>query len=141
MAREGALWIGGVEQYMDEEFLMQSLRASGEDNIVSIKVIKNKFTGGNAGYGFINFPSDSMALTAMHKLNGKMIPNSDPPTRFKLNHNSNRVLPGEKNYSVWVGDLSPEVDDLEFFKFFSARFQSIISAKGLSSLSVPERGG
>lgn len=38
MAREGALWIGGVEQYMDEEFLMQSLRASGEDNIVSIKV-------------------------------------------------------------------------------------------------------
>jgi len=129
MSREGALWIGGLEPYMDEEFLLQAMRSSGEDNILSIKVIKNKFTGGVAGYGFINFPSDSIALTAMHKLNGKMIPNSRPPARYKLNHNSNRILPGEKNYSIWVGDLSPEIDDLMLYKFFSARFQTIISAK------------
>jgi len=140
MSREGALWIGGLEPYMDEEFLLQAMRSSGEDNILSIKVIKNKFTGGVAGYGFINFPSDSIALTAMHKLNGKMIPNSRPPARYKLNHNSNRILPGEKNYSIWVGDLSPEIDDLMLYKFFSARFQTIISAKGhFSNLSVPGR--
>ena len=50
--------------------------------------------------------------------------------RFKLNHNSNRLLPGEKNHSIWVGDLTPEVDDLSLYRFFSARFQSIVSAKG-----------
>ena len=50
--------------------------------------------------------------------------------RFKLNHNSNRLLPGEKNHSIWVGDLTPEVDDLQLYRFFSARFQSIVSAKG-----------
>jgi len=129
MSREGALWIGGLESYMDEDFIQKALHMMGEVNILSIKVIKNKFTGGAAGYGFINFISDQVALTCMHKLNGKIMPNTNPPVRFKLNHNSNRLLPGEKNHSVWVGDLTPEVDDLQLYRFFSARFQSIVSAK------------
>ena len=45
------------------------------------KVIKNKFTGEAAGYGFINFINDHVALTAMHKLNGKLMPSSSPPVR------------------------------------------------------------
>jgi len=130
MSREGALWIGGLETYMDEDFILKAMHSMGETNILSIKVIKNKFTGGAAGYGFINFISDNVALTCMHKLNGKIIPGTQPPVRFKLNHNSNRLLPGEKNHSIWVGDLTPEVDDLSLYRFFSARFQSIVSAKG-----------
>jgi len=114
---------------MDEEFIMRSMQMMGENGILSVKVIKNKFTGGAAGYGFINFSNDQVALTCMHKLNGKIIPNTNPPVRFKLNHNSNRLLPGEKNHSIWVGDLTPEVDDLNLYKFFAARFQSIVSAK------------
>jgi len=129
MSREGALWIGGLENYMDEDFILKAMHSMGETNILSIKVIKNKFTGGAAGYGFINFISDNVALTCMHKLNGKIIPGTQPPVRFKLNHNSNRLLPGEKNHSIWVGDLTPEVDDLSLYRFFSARFQSIVSAK------------
>ena len=54
------------------------------------------------------------------------------PVRFKLNHQSTRLMPGEKDHSVWVGDLTPDVDDLSLFKFFSARFQSVKSAKGTS---------
>lgn len=73
------------------------------------QVMKNKFSEAAAGYGFINFANDQMALTVMHKLNGKMMPNTNPPVRWKLNHSSNRLLPGEKNHSVWVGDLTPEV--------------------------------
>jgi len=121
---------------MDEEFIMKSLNSMGETNILSIKTIKNKFTGGAAGYGFINFISDNVALTCMHKLNGKIIPGTNPPVRFKLNHNSNRLLPGEKNHSVWVGDLTPEIDDLQLYRFFSARFQSIVSAKGFIRFSL-----
>merc|ERR1712004_165148 len=29
----------------------------------------------------------------------------------------------------WVGDLTPEVDDLQLYQFFSKRFQSLVSAK------------
>ena len=81
MSREGALWIGGLENYMDEDFILKAMQSMGETNILSIKVIKNKFTGGAAGYGFINFISDQVALTCMHKLNGKMIPGTQPPVR------------------------------------------------------------
>jgi len=114
---------------MDEEYLTKAFNAMGEENVVSIKVIKNKFTGQVAGYGFVNFSNDQQALTAMHRLNGKIMPYSQPPTRFKLNHNSNRLLPGERNFSVWVGDLTPEIDDLQLYRFFSARFKTIVSAK------------
>ena len=86
-----------LEPYMDEDFLKNALSMMGEENVISIKVreipveagqifsdwiilqvIKNKFTGEPASYGFINFDSDPAALMAMHKLNGKIIPNSTP---------------------------------------------------------------
>jgi len=115
---------------MDEAFLMNALQASGEGTgLVSIKVIKNKFTGEPASYGFINFVTDHNALLAMHRLNGKVMPNSNPPIKYKLNHNSTRLGPGERDFSIWVGDLSPDVDDLELYKFFSARYQSVRSCK------------
>jgi hypothetical protein len=47
------------------------------------QVIKNKFTGQVAGYGFVNFSNDQQALTAMHRLNGKIMPYSQPPTRYR----------------------------------------------------------
>jgi len=129
MSREGALWIGGLEAYMDEGFLQSSLEQMGEHNVVSIKVMKNKFTGEPASYGFINFDNDNHALTAMHKLNGKVIPNTNPPIRFKLNHQSTRLVPGEKDCSIWVGDLTPDVDDLALYKFFAQRFNTCRTAK------------
>ena len=67
-----------LEGYMDESFLKSSLEQMGEHNVVSIKVMKNKFTGEPASYGFINFDNDNHALIAMHKLNGKVIPNTNP---------------------------------------------------------------
>ena len=37
-----------------------------------------EITGQTASYGFIHFDSDAAALMAMHKLNGKIIPHSQP---------------------------------------------------------------
>ena len=56
MSREGALWIGGLENYMDEDFILKAMHSMGETNILSIKVIKNKFTGGAAGNRISKFP-------------------------------------------------------------------------------------
>ena len=73
---------------MNEEFLSSAMMQLGQDGVVSIKVMTNKFTGEPAGYGFINFDSDQRAILTMHKLGGKVIPNSIPPVRFKFNHSS-----------------------------------------------------
>jgi len=123
------LWIGGLEPYMDELFLQNAMNMMGEIGVVSIKVMTNKFTGEPSGYGFINFDSDQTAIIAMHRLGGKIIPHSNPPVRFKLNHNSTRLQPGEADTSIWVGDLTPEVDDFELYKFFAQRYESIRCAK------------
>jgi len=125
----GALWIGGLEPYMDETFLQNAMGMMGESNVVSIKVMTNKFTGEPAGYGFINFDSDQTAIVAMHRLGGKIIPNSNPPIRFKLNHNSTRLQPGEVDTSIWVGDLTPDVDDYALYRFFIQRYTSVRCAK------------
>jgi hypothetical protein len=67
---------------MDETFLQSAMTQMGEGNVMSIKVMKNKFTGEPASYGFINFDSDHNALIAMHKLNGKVVPNTNPVIIF-----------------------------------------------------------
>lgn len=127
--RVGALWIGGLEPYMDDAFLQAAMNIMGETNVVSIKVMTNKSTGEPAGYGFVNFDSDQTAIVAMHRLGGKIIPNSNPPIRFKLNHNSTRLANGEIDTSIWVGDLTPEVDDFALYRFFTARYSSVKCAK------------
>merc|ERR1712012_1494381 len=76
----------------------------------------------------------------MHRLNGKVIPNSNPPVRYKLNHQSTRLMAGERDHSIWVGDLSPEVDDLELYKFFAARFDTVRTAKVVLDTSGFSKG-
>ena len=40
MSRNGSLWIGGLEEYMDEDFILKCLNAMGEtySGVISIKV-------------------------------------------------------------------------------------------------------
>ena len=133
MSREGALWIGGLEEYMTEDFLRNSMSLMGEeDSLVLVKRIKNKYTGALATYGFLSFESDAAALMAMHKLNGKIIPNSQPPVRFQLNHASAKQSGGmysEREYSIWVSDLPTDISDEDFQKTFSTRYDSVVTAK------------
>ena len=36
----------------------------------------------------------------------------------------------ERDYSLWVGDLSPDVDDYTLYKGFASRYPSVRLAKG-----------
>ncbi len=49
--------------------------------------------------------------------------------RFKLNHNSTRLQPGEPDTSIWVGDLTPEVDDFALYQFFTNRYRTVRCSK------------
>ena len=73
-----------LESYMDESFLQSALEKIGQNNVISIKVMRNKFTGEPASYGFVNFDNDHQALMAMHKLNGKVVPNTNPVSTTHL---------------------------------------------------------
>ena len=53
------------------------------------------------------------------------------PVRFRLNHAGSTTRPStDREYSLWVGDLTPEVDDYTLYKTFASRYPSIRTAKG-----------
>ena len=62
---------------MTEDFLMRSFELMGEKP-EAIKVMRNKHTGLPAGFGFCQFRDEKQAMEILHKLNGKIIPYSQP---------------------------------------------------------------
>lgn len=142
MAAQSQLWMGSLQSYMNESFILSAFRKMGEDP-VAIKLMKNKFSGDVAGYCFVSFHTDEAAVNAMHKLNGKPIPGTNPIVRFKLNSattSQNKALLAEREFSVWVGDLSSDVDDYNLYRVFSAKYQSIKTAKVIMDDSGFSRG-
>lgn len=112
------------------------------ENPQTVRIMRNKYTGEPAGYCFVNFLSDEQSIDAMHKLNGKPIPGTNPIVRFRLNSasNSNKLPGNEREYSVWVGDLSSDVDDYNLYRVFSNKYSSIKTAKVILDSSGFSKG-
>ncbi|EAT35872.1 AAEL011988-PA [Aedes aegypti] len=136
------LWMGSLESYMTENFILAAFRKMGEDP-QTVKLMRNKYTGDPAGYCFVSFKTDEAAIDAMHKLNGKPIPGTNPLVRFRLNsatNNQNKALLADREFSVWVGDLSSDVDDYSLYRVFSAKYTSIKTAKVILDSSGFSKG-
>ncbi|KAI9798623.1 MAG: hypothetical protein M1825_005047 [Sarcosagium campestre] len=122
------LWMGELEPWIDENFVRSVWFGMGEQ--VNVKMIRDKFSG-NAGYCFVDFASPAAAAKAL-TLNGSIIPNSQRP--FKLNWASGGGLADRRDdrgpeFSIFVGDLGPEVNEYVLVSLFQSRFPSCKSAK------------
>lgn len=126
---------------MTENFILGAFHKMGEAP-QNVRLMRNKYTGEPAGYCFVNFLNDEQAIDAMHKLNGKPIPGTNPIIRFRLNSasSSNKVPGSDREYSVWVGDLSSDVDDYNLYRVFSNKYQSIKAAKVILDSSGFSKG-
>ena len=79
----------------------------------------------------------------MHKLNGKPIPGTNPIVRFRLNSattSQNKALMADREFSVWVGDLSSDVDDYNLYRVFNLKYSSIKTAKVILDSSGFSKG-
>ncbi|XP_045777489.1 tRNA selenocysteine 1-associated protein 1 [Maniola jurtina] len=131
MSMQCQLWMGSLEPNMTESFIMAAFHRMGQRPL-AVKVMRNKFTGEPAGYAFVHFQTDEEAIDTMHKLNGKPIPGTFPVVRFRLNTASREArtnMQSEREFSVWVGDLSPDVDDYSLYRVFAGKYNSIKTAK------------
>ncbi|OAA53924.1 mRNA-binding post-transcriptional regulator [Niveomyces insectorum RCEF 264] len=123
------LWMGELEPWMDENFVKNVFTTVSGEN-VNVKVIRDRASG-NAGYCFVEFNTIEAATKALG-LNGTAVPNS---TRvFKLNWASGGGLMDRRDdrspeFSIFVGDLGPEVNEFVLVSLFQARFPSCKSAK------------
>lgn len=65
------LFVGGLSWDTNEDSLKKAFEAAG--TVVSVSVIKDKFTGKSKGFGFVEMSSDEEAKAAVEKLNGQEI--------------------------------------------------------------------
>ncbi|KAF9995873.1 hypothetical protein BGZ80_000367 [Entomortierella chlamydospora] len=129
--RASSLWMGELEPWMDENWIRGAWYNAGEQ--VSVKMIRDKYTGASAGYCFIELSSPVAAAKAITTLNGVLIPGTNKV--FKLNWASGGNMGAvggagaNQEYSLFVGDLSPEVTEYMLMATFQERYMSCRSAK------------
>ncbi|XP_052202031.1 polyadenylate-binding protein RBP45-like [Diospyros lotus] len=123
------LWIGDLQYWMDEQYLLSSFAHSGE--VVSAKVIRNKQTGQSEGYGFIEFVSHAAAERTLQAYNGSQMPNAEQ--NYRLNWASfgagEKRSDGTPDFTIFVGDLASDVTDYMLQETFRAHYPSVKGAK------------
>ncbi|KAF4025951.1 hypothetical protein G4228_017962 [Cervus hanglu yarkandensis] len=124
-----SLWMGDLEPYMDENFISRAFATVGE-TVMSVKIIRNRLTGIPAGYCFVEFADLATAEKCLHKINGKPLPGATPAKRFKLNYATYGKQPDNSpEYSLFVGDLTLDVDDGMLYEFFVKVYPSCRGGK------------
>ncbi|KAL3522018.1 hypothetical protein ACH5RR_014852 [Cinchona calisaya] len=124
-----SLWIGDLQYWMDEQYLISCFSHSGE--VLSAKVIRNKQTSQSEGYGFIEFVSHAAAERNLQTYNGTLMPNAEQT--FRLNWAS--MGAGEKrsddssDHTIFIGDLAADVTDYMLQETFRAIYTSVKGAK------------
>ena len=63
------IYVGNLPWGLSEEDLREAFEAFGE--VVSVKIIQDKFTGRSRGFGFVEMPKDEEGEAAISALNGK----------------------------------------------------------------------
>ena len=129
--KEGTLWMGDIEPWMNETFIIYSFIECGfmpKD----VKLIKCKKYNVFKSFCLVQFNNIIEANIALFNLNGKIIPRTN--LFFKLNIMRNNP----KNFkSAYVGNLSPKIKDQDLFIYFKSKYPSvyyasIIADKGVS---------
>lgn len=82
LAPSNSLWVGDLEPWMDENYVMSMFIGTGE--VSGVKLIRDKTTSLPAGYGFVYFKTVQGAENSMKNFNGQPIPQL-PNKRYKLN--------------------------------------------------------
>jgi len=135
------LWMGEMEGWMDEAYIKNIFMNIIHES-VQVKVIRDR-TSGNAGYCFVEFGTPEAAQKAL-ALNGQSVPQSGRV--FKLNWASGGGLVDRRDdrgpeYSIFVGDLGPEVNEFVLVSLFQARFPSCKSAKIMTDAMTGQSRG
>ncbi|XP_028328972.1 tRNA selenocysteine 1-associated protein 1-like [Gouania willdenowi] len=137
--RQTSLWMGDLDPYMDESFVKQAFSAMGESPF-GVKIITHRITGGSAGYCFVELADEASVGRCVQKLNGKLVPGSNPPRKFKLNYATYGKRPeAGPEFSIFVGDLASEVDDFKLHQVFE-KYPSCKGAKVVTDQYGYSRG-
>lgn len=129
---ETALWMGDIESWMDESFIIDCFTKCGYKP-KKVKLITDKRTNKFRNFCFVTFSNLAEANEALFNLNAKKIPNTNMFFKLNLTKNNNTKI----NKNAYVGNLPRKMIDIELFNLFkskypSVHYASIITDNGIS---------
>ncbi|XP_065647022.1 tRNA selenocysteine 1-associated protein 1 isoform X2 [Hydra vulgaris] len=131
MATESSwLWMGSISADMDEKFIKEAFANMGF-KVLAVKEIFNKTTSERATYCFVDFGDIKTAREVLIKLNGEPIPGIEGK-KFKLNRSEYGRGSSHSDgieYSLFVGDITSDVNDNHLLDFFRIKYPSVRAAK------------
>ncbi|PKA51773.1 Polyadenylate-binding protein RBP45 [Apostasia shenzhenica] len=122
------LWIGDLQYWMEESYIHSCFAHTGEQ-VLSVKLIRNKQTGQLEGYGFVEFATRAAADRVLQTYNGAMMPNAEQP--FRLNWASAGGKRGDdaNDFTIFVGDLASDITENMLEEAFRSHYPSVRGAK------------
>ena len=130
MSTNNILWMGDILPGMTESFILNAFY-NYEIRPTGVKLIMDKKTNKIKNYCFINFANIQNANEALTKLNGKPIIGTQ--YLFKLNWANYHK---GTNKSVYVGNLSSEINDIDLYNFFKKKYDSVHHANVITDNGI-----
>jgi nucleolysin TIA-1/TIAR len=119
-----SLYIGNLSEKVSEGLLYEIFAAIGP--VEACKLIKDKVSGQSAGYGFIDYYDHYTAGLALQQFNGRHLYGLEIKVNWAFA--SGQKEDTSSHFHIFVGDLSPEIDDRALYNAFAA-FGTISDAR------------
>ncbi|TIC25805.1 hypothetical protein E3Q11_03292 [Wallemia mellicola] len=136
--RRAHLYVGNLSPRVTEYMLTEIFAVAG--HVQSVKIIPDRnFSHGGLNYGFVEYTDMRAAETALQTLNGRKIFDTEIRVNWAYQGN-NKQEDTTNHFHVFVGDLSPEVNDEILSKAFSG-FKSISDARVMWDMNTGKSRG
>lgn len=122
-----SLYVGNLDPRVTDNMLHEIFGVAGSVNNTKIIPDKN-YQHGGLNYGFVEFNDHRSAEQALQTLNGRKIYNMEIKVNWAFQGQQGHKEDTSNHYHIFVGDLSPEVNDEVLAKAFSA-FGSMSDAR------------
>eukprot|EP01132_Coremiostelium_polycephalum_P004675 gene4675-5841_t len=132
------LWMGDIDSSIDESLIAKSF--SRYADVVNIKIIRDKQTQAPTGFGFIEFATRQQAFHVLSTFNNTPIPEI-PGRLFKLNWAQGPIdKTNTQEFSIYVGDLAPDVSETQLLNIFVAKYPSVRGARVIADTNGASKG-
>jgi RNA recognition motif-containing protein len=109
-----SLYVGNLAPQVTDELLREIFQIIGPVEVA--KTIKDRLTGQPSGFGFIDYYDAPTAAYALEKMNGKILYQQELKVNWATASGQKEDTSG--HHHIFIGDLSPEVDDKVLYDAF-----------------------
>ncbi|GAA5991708.1 hypothetical protein JCM10908_001101 [Rhodotorula pacifica] len=133
------LYVGNLSPRVTEYMLQEIFAVAGP--VLGVKIIPDRsMQHGGINYGFVEYHEMRSAETALQTLNGRRIFDMEVRVNWAYQNTNTQKEDLSQHYHLFVGDLSPEVNDSVLQKAFSA-FGTLSDARVMWDMNTGKSRG